>query len=194
MFIDFSPEKKSHMKTENLKSLKTRNKSPVHYKYTWQRCASQSCLFTEGHGRQGGLAGAAQRLRPSTTQFVQHRARPPAMPRHAPGSSCNITSTHSLQDNGWHVVSVKSTYWSVSNWELAQDIANGSLWADLWMHQEPRWDLHTRIGLQDWATRESAALFMDFIFFLMQLFHLFSSYGRTDATSDFCLVWLQWHP
>lgn len=31
-------------------------------------------------------------------------------------------------------------------------------------------------------------------FFLMQLFNLSSWYGRTDATSDFCLVWLQWHP
>lgn len=35
MFIDFSPEKKSYIKTEIMKSLKTRNKSPVHYKYTW---------------------------------------------------------------------------------------------------------------------------------------------------------------
>lgn len=36
MFIDFPPEKKkSYIKTEIMKSLKTRNKSPVHYKYTW---------------------------------------------------------------------------------------------------------------------------------------------------------------
>lgn len=31
-----------------MKSLKTRNKSPVHYKYTWQRCTNQSYLFAEG--------------------------------------------------------------------------------------------------------------------------------------------------
>jgi len=30
--------------------------------------------------------------------------------------------------------------------------------------------------------------------FLMQLFNLSSWYERTDATFDFCLVWLQWHP
>lgn len=34
-------------------------------------------------------------------------------------------------------------------------------------------------------------LFLWIFFFFMQLFHLFSSYGRTDAISDFCLVWLQ---
>lgn len=48
MFIDFSPAKKSHIKPEIMKSLKTRNKSPVHYKYTWQRCTNQSYLFAEG--------------------------------------------------------------------------------------------------------------------------------------------------
>lgn len=59
-----------------MKSLKTRNKSPVHYKYTWQRCANQSYLFTEGYGRQGGLAGSARHLLSSVTQFGQRSASP----------------------------------------------------------------------------------------------------------------------
>lgn len=59
-----------------MKSLKPRNKSPVHYKYTWQRCANQSYLFAEGYGRRGGLAGSAQHLLSSVTQFGQRSASP----------------------------------------------------------------------------------------------------------------------
>lgn len=44
-----------------MKSLKTRNKSPVHYKYTWQRCANQSYLFADGCSRRGGSAAPAPR-------------------------------------------------------------------------------------------------------------------------------------
>lgn len=85
------------------------------------------------------------------------------------------------------------TYWSVSSWEHAQDLANGSLQADPWTHWVPGWDLCTRFGLQDLVTKESAAPFSLF-FFLMQLLNLSSWYGRINATFDFCLVWLQWHP
>lgn len=62
MFIDFSPEKKSHIKTEIMKSLKTRNESPVHYKYTWQRCANQNRLFAAGCSGQEAFAMSGQRL------------------------------------------------------------------------------------------------------------------------------------
>lgn len=70
-----------------------------------------------------------------------------------------------LRDSGRRVGSVDSTYWSVSSWERAWDLANGSLRSDPWTHREPGWDLHARIGLQDWATRQSAAPFVDSIFF-----------------------------
>lgn len=195
MFIDFSPEKKSHIKTEIMKSLKTRNKSPVHYKYTWQRCANQSYLSAEGDSHQGCLAVPAQR-QPSGSPPAGSTARP-AVPRHTHAGQRLGHHRHALtagQRAGRRLVSVESTYWSVSGWECARDLANGSLQADPWTHWEPGWDLHTEIGLQDWATRESAAPFMDFIFFKIQLFNLSSWYGRTDATFDFCLVWLQRHP
>lgn len=125
MFIDFSPEKKSHIKTEIMKSLKTRNKSPVHYKYTWQRCANQSCLFAEGYGRRGlpstsrpaSPRQAAQR--DAQTRTHTHTSRQMSRPQHT------LTA-----GRGRRVVSVECTYWSVSSRELARDLANGPLRAD----------------------------------------------------------------
>lgn len=80
MFIDFSPEKKSHIKTEIMKSLKTRNKSPVRYKNTWQRCANQN-RRTQWPGNLGDI-------RPALL---------PNPPHHVPFLSqlrCTYTHTH----------------------------------------------------------------------------------------------------
>lgn len=45
-----------------------------------------------------------------------------------------------------------------------------------------------------WRGNQQLLLGFLFLFFLMQLFNLSSWYGRTNATFNFCLVWLQWHP
>lgn len=52
----FSPaEKKSHIKNKIMKSLETRNKSPVHYKYTWQRYANQKNRIIGWNLQKGAL-------------------------------------------------------------------------------------------------------------------------------------------
>lgn len=158
-----------------MKSLKTRNKSPVHYKYTWQRCANQSYLSTR-EGRQC-LPCASSPAQPTS----EHSASSPCM--HTLVSSGNITSTHSLQDNDGAL--------SASDWPT------GVYWADNVSRISAGNALGAQIGptYQDWAASLNyESLLMDFMGSLMQLFNLFSWYGRTDATFDFCLVWLQWHP
>lgn len=70
MFIDFSPEKKSHIKTEIMKSLKIRNKSPVHYKYTRQGCANQNHLLAAGCSGREAFTMWGQRLFFSRTRVT----------------------------------------------------------------------------------------------------------------------------
>lgn len=91
-----------------MKSLKTRNKSPVHYKYTWQRCADQSYLFAEGCSRRGRLGSAcpaplqrnprraARRLAclrgpdPRACQQLQHHKRTLAAGQRTTRCQCRI--------------------------------------------------------------------------------------------------------
>lgn len=90
MFIDFSPEKKSHIKTEIMKSLKTRNESPVHYKYTWQRCANQNRLFAAGCSGQEAFAMSGQRLFFSLTHVTPCVPQLAATHGHAHTPQCHI--------------------------------------------------------------------------------------------------------
>lgn len=175
MFIDFSPEKSLTLKQKLWKALKP----GTNHLYT-----------TNIHGRgaqtratfllKGSVAGAGQCL-PSTSCPVWP-------PWAVPCRACD-PQTHTRQQLEGHehtlpagqrrrVVSVTATSWSVSSWEHARDLANGSLQADPWMHWGPGWGLHTMFGLQDWATRESAAPLRDFgVFFF-------------NATSQsFLLIW-----
>lgn len=184
MFIDFSPEKKSHIKTEIMKSLKTRNKSPVHYKYTWQGCANQNHLLAAGCSGQEAFAMSGQRLFFSRTRVTPRGSSAGCDARtHTPQGH----STATLQGTGRRAASVASACWSVSGRELPRKrIPAGRSLTALGAQGGPAHH-HRAAGL---SCEPPSSSFYGFFFFLTRLFNLSSWYGRID----FCLVWLQWHP
>lgn len=160
MFIDFSPEKKSHIKTEIMKSLKIRNKSPVHYKYTRQGCANQNHLLAAGCSGREAFTMWGQRLFFSRTRVT---------PRGSSAGCDAWTHTHRRVTAQPHCRApgdaLPASPQRAGVYQVENSPANGSLPAGPWLRWEPRGDLHTTIGLQDWAVSHPAVPFMDFFFF-----------------------------
>lgn len=184
MFIDFSPEKKSHIKTEIMKSLKTRNKSPVHYKYTWQGCANQNHLLAAGCSGQEAFAMSGQRLFFSRTRVTPRGSSAGCDARtHTPQGH----STATLQGTGRRATSVASACWSVSGRELPRKRIPAGRSLTALGAQGGTCTPPSGCRIELWATQQ---FLLWIFFFLTRLFNLSSWYGRID----FCLVWLQWHP
>lgn len=154
-----------------MKSLKTRNKSPVHYKYTWQRCTNQSFLFAEGFsGQSQGSACPAPAV-----QCGHHGPRhaEPVTPGHSPGSSWEVTSTQSLQDSAG-ALSVSQPPTGVYHVENMLGIWHMDLCTQIPEHTGSLYGTYIPGLVCKTERRGNQHLLYGFYFFLMQLFNLSS--------------------
>lgn len=163
MFIDFSSEKSLTLKQKLWKALK----SGTNHLYTTNihsRGAQTGATFLMKGSVAGSWAVHTQHLLSSvaTTGHTMPSLWSPGTHLSAAGRSRAHTPCRAvLARCQWH-----SDLLECIKLRTCQDLANRSLQADPWMRWVSGWDLRTRFGLQDWATRESAAPFRDFIFFL----------------------------